>query len=368
MKRMAPIASCFALPFLVAATVHISHAGIIIRVPADYQRIQEAVNWASDGDEIVVSPGVYLENVLISQKGIVLRSIDPTSLSVVQSTVIDGAQRRYAVFIEASDIVACTLTGFTIQNGASTGGYQGSGVSGGGKLTRIERNIIVHNSNSNYGGGICFCHGTIADNVISSNSAPHGGGIAFSNATITRNLVTGNSVQGLNVHGGGIYFCNGTIENSVITSNTASVGGGIARCSGTIRNCTIVGNRASDYGGGIDDCNGTLVNNIIWGNFAPSNPQMHDFSIPSYSCIEGYTVGGVGNTGSNPRFRGPYDYHLLPSSPCVDTGSNRDSPATDRDGSPRPFDGNGDGLPITDMGAYEFHEPIAASRNWLLFR
>ena len=38
----------------------------ILNVPSQYQTIQSAVNASYDGDEIVVSPGRYLENVLIA--------------------------------------------------------------------------------------------------------------------------------------------------------------------------------------------------------------------------------------------------------------------------------------------------------------
>jgi len=48
------------------------------------------------------------------------------------------------------------------------------------------------------------------------------------------------------------------------------------------------------------------------------------------------------------------DYHLLPVSPCIDTGDNSVvTTATDLDGNPRIIDGDGDGEAFVDMGAYE---------------
>jgi hypothetical protein len=47
------------------------------------------------------------------------------------------------------------------------------------------------------------------------------------------------------------------------------------------------------------------------------------------------------------------DYHLMPWSPCVDSGTNDGAPLDDFDGRLRPADGNADGLAVTDMGAFE---------------
>ena len=45
---------------------------------------------------------------------------------------------------------------------------------------------------------------------------------------------------------------------------------------------------------------------------------------------------------------------MLSSSPAIDTGTNAGAPPFDLDGRRRPLDGDGDGMPITDMGAFEF--------------
>jgi CSLREA domain-containing protein len=44
---------------------------------------------------------------------------------------------------------------------------------------------------------------------------------------------------------------------------------------------------------------------------------------------------------------------LLPGSQAIDAGDTSGCPSTDQRGAPRPVDGNGDGTPTCDIGAYE---------------
>ena len=75
-------------------------------------------------------------------------------------------------------------------------------------------------------------------------------------------------------------------------------------------------------------------------------------SVASYSCIENWNGGGVGNISSDPCFvcDDSSDYHLQCDSFCIDAGDpNEDyGQQTDIDGWPRVIGGR------IDMGAYEF--------------
>jgi hypothetical protein len=61
---------------------------------------------------------------------------------------------------------------------------------------------------------------------------------------------------------------------------------------------------------------------------------------------------------ADPHFAdAPYgDFHLAAGSPLIDAGTPGSLPAgtTDRDGNPRPQDGNGDCTAVTDVGAFEY--------------
>jgi len=132
-----------------------------------------------------------------------------------------------------------------------------------------------------------------------------------------------------------------------------------------------VGNTAGDSGGGVYG-GSQIINSIVWGNSPPMGAQIHNTTWPLCSCIEGYTVGGPpGNIGDDPRFCGPDDFHLQPTSRCIDAGTTESCPATDKDGKPRPCDGDGDGYAVCDMGAYKYSWPRVTSvptRLWVLYR
>jgi PKD domain len=84
----------------------------------------------------------------------------------------------------------------------------------------------------------------------------------------------------------------------------------------------------------------------------------HVFGSESCSGAGAFTPG-AGNIDADPQFVNPGagDYHLLWSSPAVDTGQTTcGAPCqqSDLDGLVRPVDGNGDGVAVRDMGAFEY--------------
>jgi hypothetical protein len=84
-----------------------------------YASIQQAINDAHPGDEIVVNPGVcqYLENVNFKGKSLTVRSTDPSDPTVVAATVINGGNRGPVVTVSGTQETDCLLAGLTILGG-----------------------------------------------------------------------------------------------------------------------------------------------------------------------------------------------------------------------------------------------------------
>jgi hypothetical protein len=133
-----------------------------------------------------------------------------------------------------------------------------------------------------------------------------------------------------------------------------------------LTNCTFSGNLAS-FGRGIyaDFGSNTTINNCILWDGGDEIDGLVGSVIASFSNVQGGWTG-QGNIDNDPCFVDPGywdpegmwidgDYHLLPDSPCIDTGDPNyiaGPNETDLDGRPRII---GDRI---DMGAYEL--PIFA--------
>jgi len=296
-----------------------------------FKAIQQGINAALDGDQVIVAPGTYMERIHFKGKSIVLMSTGPLDQHIVSTTIIDGTHKvgGSVVTFAGNENESCILSGFTIQNGKAD---NGGGILGGdpyGDHTRatIKNNVITGNvadgvEYGDGGGGIAHCDGIIQSNVIIGNSSTGpGGGLARCHGIIHSNEIINNSAGGL-VGGGGVYDCDGTIQNNLISGNSsAEYGGGICQCGGLILNNTITRNSSGRPGGGFDGCSATIGNCIIWGN---TPDQVFDSTNPFFSCIQDWPGGGNGNISETPLFANlKYgDYHLQADSPCVDAGAN----------------------------------------------
>ena len=285
---------------------------VVLQVPDQYATIQDAIEIAESENTILVSPGIYRENIDFMGKNVKVHSEDGPI-----KTIIDGGRAGSVVAFSSGETEEAVLDGFTIQNGSGTFitlPYLGAGF---------------------YTGGGIFCGGTaptITNCMITNNYAYLGGGLYLrdSSPTLTNCMIVRNRATGLIHGGGGIY-----LEDS----------------SPTITNCTVGSNYAGQYGGGIFcwSSSPTITNSILWGDFSIYDPEIHVRSgspVITYSDVEG-GWSGVGNIEANPSFVGGVTFHLRPGSPCVDSGTDAGI-YTDMDGQRRPW---GTGF---DMGADEF--------------
>jgi predicted outer membrane repeat protein len=276
-----------------------------------YTSVQRAIDDAQPGHEIVVSPGVYQENISFKGKNLTVRSTDPNDPATVAATIINGGNQSSVVTFSNAEDANCVLAGFTI-----TGGKMG---------------------------------------IYCSSASP----------TITNCTIAGNGNADM---GAGMYIKDGsspTLVNCTFSENSASMmGGGMYNqdSSPTLTNCTFSGNSASYYGGGMY-CNGgspTLTNCILWGDIPDEILIFGSAPVITYSNIQnGFT--GEGNIDADPLFADPNngDYHLKSqagrwdlnsqswvideaTSPCIDAGD----PGTPVGFEPLPNGG------IINMGAY----------------
>jgi hypothetical protein len=232
--------------------------------------IQDAVDAADPGDELVVTNGIYATggraavgtatNRLAMDKPLTVRSVHGPEL-----TLIDGAGLVRCAYL--SD--GASLSGFTLAHGMAE---SGAGV---------------------------WCTST--------------------NAFLTNCIVTGNSSTG---QGGGAYA--GTLHNCTLTGNSAGMGGG-AQASALL-NCTLTGNS----GGGVSA--GTLYNCIVYFNTGPGETNYDSASTLSYCCTTPLPTNGVGNIAFDPRLASAN--HLSAGSPCRGAGGVAYATGDDIDGEP----------------------------------
>jgi len=233
-----------------------------------YDYIRLAINNADPNDEIVVSPGIYNENVNLSGKNLTIRSKDPYDPAVVAATVISGGNQ--AVTFSGGEDANCVLAGFTI-TGANNG---------------------IHCSEASP---------TISNCNITENAGP---GIKLynsSNPILIGCSITTNAGSGVEMwkqaQGRHTFYNYATITNCIIAENGQhGIAGGIP----IIINCTIVANNQR----GISGSEPTVTNSIIYYNSVDSDVVQIESNLTvtvTYTDVQGGWPG-TGNIDELPCF------------------------------------------------------------------
>jgi len=155
--------------------IYFSASATIINIPDDYSTIQEGIDASSDGDTVLVAPGVYYENLSITEQNIILSShfIIEDDTSFISATIIDGGASNSVLRITNVEDTSTAIIGFTIRNGIAV---EGGGIYCENSSPRISHNIITDNESGGYykdGGGIHLLDSspTIEYNRITNNYA-----------------------------------------------------------------------------------------------------------------------------------------------------------------------------------------------------
>jgi hypothetical protein len=373
---------------------------------ATYATVQAAVN-DPGCTTIDVAAGTYAEHLTIN-RSVLIRGAGAAS------TILDGGQNGRVLSIAAT-AAQVQVQNVTIQRGSITDSGRGSAIANAGALT-LSNSSVTDNWAGTFGlGSTIFNTGELnlsnsqviknramggyaADvfnytgklnvdaTLISQNEgggiSNWGGAVTIAGSTISANTGLGIFNRSMFLSPNGIndvpYTATLTLANTTISGNT---GGGInnsgiyaLKAIATLTNVTLGDNRSSNPGDALwNDPISTIAlkNSMIVRGSANGN---------CYGTIESLghnledtntcALAGAGDLhGVDPLLSplrdngGPQPtYALLPGSPAIDAGDNAGCPSTDQRGVARPKDGNADGTPTCDIGAYEYQaDPLISS-------
>ncbi len=337
--------------------------------------IQDAVDASTDGDQIVVSNGVYQTggkslggpstNRVAIDKAVTVQSVNGAAVTVIKGFQVPGTTNGPGAIRCVYMTSNATLIGFTLTNGGTFNADRGGGVLCQDSSSVVSNCVLTGNSGYYYGGGAVY--GTLNNCVLTMNTATlqanaRGGGASM--ATLNNCIISSNSAS----FGGGADSC--TLNYCTVTGNLAVNGGGGSSCAfnnclitgngrtnytsgggaylSTLTNCTVVGNS-----GGLGAADGCTLNNcIIYYNTNGIYADCYQCNLTNCCTTIGNGNNSVhNNTITNaPGFvdLAGGNFRLQIGSPCIDAGLNAVAPAgTDLDGNPR-IAGS-----AVDIGAYE---------------
>ncbi|MCA9285107.1 MAG: hypothetical protein KDA22_07840 [Phycisphaerales bacterium] len=295
--------------------------------------IQAALADSSDGDQILVLPGVYAGPIDLDGKAVHLKGIGGAA-----ATVVNGNGSGPVVLCNSLEGADSIIEGLTIAGGdsASTGGgmlialssptvvdcaftgnhaaTKGGGVAVTTGSPHFSGCAFVGNTAGNEGGGVATNFGlpVFEDCLFENNASFLGGGIATSGGSP---LFVDCAVRDNNADlGAGMHCSLGapTVEGSIIEDNNATQDGGGVLALGTdlaLDSTTISGNIADNWGGGLAVFDGAvdatdtafLANEADYGGgvYAVGGAELSFVACTAIGNHAIATVGGIGSVDSS---------------------------------------------------------------------
>ena len=160
----------------------------LVRVPEDQPTIQAGIDAVADGGTVLVAPGIYTEQLIISRT-ITLASYFHTTNEehFINETVLEGAGANRIITVNKSAPDA-KIIGFTIQNG-------NDGIKARGVVQILNNHVQFNKDGVDYqnGGGIN------RGNIYESNSDDGIDLDGASGVTIEKNIIRNNKNEGIEI-------------------------------------------------------------------------------------------------------------------------------------------------------------------------
>jgi hypothetical protein len=336
-----------------------------LNVPSQFSSIQAAISAAQPGDQVLVAPGTYNEQIrflgkairVVSSAGADQTTIDAVGLNCTVGCNTTKESNSVALFVDGEGS-GSVLEGFRLVRSGPT--VEASGVWAPGASPLVEGCIIEGFESSFSVVAGAFSDGTFRDCIFRDNT---GGALAgtvqvegclfernvqFNNpgaaiysatlspSTISNSLFFENRVQGES-HSGGAVAGAANVTGSLFVGNQVSgfdpfiaAGGGALSITGSVERCTFVGNQLVGFaipslfpndGGAIRRAS-SVKNCIFRGNIPDQVSVTVQNPAPvTYSNVQG-GFAGVGNFDLDPLFVNALagDFGLSAGSPSIDSG------------------------------------------------